>query len=155
MGIAKSIIVAENLRPAIKAKTLIKNPYTDFPLDPDITFGDGYAKKSKGINPPAINILILEEKSENVLTPMIKRRRNITKEYDSTSPGEPPTHLTEFIHNNIQAINIKSPGNTKDIGIESILVLHVYAVRFKRSSEKKLIFAKSITEKAIILAATI
>ncbi len=104
---------------------------------------------------PAIRILIVEENRENVLTEMIKSKKNMTKEYDSTSPGEPPTHFTELIQRSIHPINIKSPGKTKDSGIESICVLHVYALRLNRSSVKKLILERSNIENAIIVAASI
>lgn len=102
-----------------------------------------------------MRILAVEEKIENVLTEIIKSKKNITKEYDSTKPGEPPTHFTELIQSIIHAINIKSPGNAKESGIESICVLHVYVVRLKKSFPKKLTFDRSSMEMAIILAANI
>ena len=144
IGTASSIMVTENFNPAISASILMRNPYTVFPLDPDIILGDGYAKYRRGISVPAIRMLIVEENRENVLTAMINRRKNITREYDSIRPGEPPTHLTEFIQRSIQPMRSISPGNTNERGIESICVFHVYVLRLKKSSAKKLIFAKSI-----------
>jgi len=134
---------------------LIKNPYTDFPLDPDITLGGGNAKYKRGISVPDINIDKVLEKSEYVLTLITNKSINIDREYDSISPGEPPTHFTELIQSKIQSIKRRSPGNTKDIGIEKILVLHEDCFKLRRSFVKKLILDKSITEKAITKAANI
>ena len=95
------------------------------------------------------------EKREYVLTLIINKSRNMEREYDSINPGEPPTHFTELIQRRIQHIKIKSPGNTKDIGIEKIFVLQVNCARLRISLVKKLIFERSITENAITTAATI
>lgn len=80
MGNASSIMVVENLTPLINAKILIKNPYTDLPLDPDIILGGGNAKYKRDIKDPAIKIPKVLEKRENVLIPITKRRANITRE---------------------------------------------------------------------------
>ncbi len=44
IGNARSIRVVENLTPLISASIAIRKPYIVLPLDPDIIFGDGYAK---------------------------------------------------------------------------------------------------------------
>ena len=77
------------------------------------------------------------------------------REYDSTNPGEPPTHLTELIQSNIHTISIKSPGNTKENGNERNVPLQVELDKFNKSFVKKLTKERSKTENAIIEAASI
>ena len=55
----------------------------------------------------------------------------------------------------IQRNRIKSPGNTKENGIEKRLKRHIKLVRLIKSLEKKLICVKSIIEKATIKDAKI
>ena len=116
IGSANSINDVESFAPLITASTAIRKPNTDFPEEPDIILGDGNAKNSSDINVPDIKIPNVEENIENVLTPTIKIKKNITKEYDSIKPGEPPTHLTLLIQRINHKKRIISPGNAKENG---------------------------------------
>ena len=89
IGRASNISVVENFAPLIIAKILIKNPYIDFPLEPDIILGGGKAKNINESKDPVIKIDIVLENREKVLTPMIKINRIIIIVYDSTNPGSP------------------------------------------------------------------
>ena len=153
IGRASNISVVENFAPLIIAKILIKNPYIDFPLEPDIILGGGKAKNINESKDPVIKIDIVLENREKVLTPMIKINRIIIIVYDSTNPGSPPTHLTELIQSKIQSIKSKSPGNIKEIGKDNMFVLNEDICKSNISLEKILILTKSITENAIIPAA--
>lgn len=109
--------------------------------------------KSRNIaNPPATRMLIVEEKMDSNLMPIIKMSRNVMSELLSIIPGDPAVHFTALIQTTIQIMRKRSPGNTRDCCNPKMEKFQVYASNGMLKMER---FVRFINEKAMTLAANI